>query len=100
MTIPLESISHDTVEPFLDHVFKVKVGDAKVDLKLGAVQRLGHKRPEAARDPFSLAFFGTPGLRLPQGIYRFACEGFGEIEWFITQVADGPQGSEFEVIFT
>jgi len=39
-------------------------------------------------------------LRLPQGIRGLTCEGLGEIELFITQVADGPQGAEFEAIFT
>jgi hypothetical protein len=52
------------------------------------------------RDPFSVIFTGPQGLRVPQGTYQFECETLGEIGMFITQVADGANGSEFEAIFT
>ncbi len=100
MTLPLESVTCDSFAPFIGRTFIVTAGDACVEMELSEVKSLGHKRPDAPRDPFSLAFRGAPGLRLPQGIYHMACEGFGEIEPFITQNADGSGGSEFEAIFT
>ncbi len=98
--IPLETVDYDTFAPLTGHAFVTTTGSGRIEIQLSAVKKLGHRRSDAARDPFSLAFRGPQGLRLPQGIYCFACEGLDEIELFITQVADGRQGSEFEAIFT
>lgn len=100
MALPLETVTRDTFTPFIGRAFVATAVNARVELELSAVQALGHKRPDAARDPFSLTFRGARGLRLPQGIYHLACEGLGEIELFIAQNADGSEGSEFEAIFT
>ncbi len=94
--IPLDTIQLETFSPLVGCGFVT--GDVR--LELIAVNPLGHKRTEAARDPFALKLRGPQGLRLGQGIYRFECEGLGGIEFFITQVGDGSQGSEFEAIFT
>lgn len=98
--IPLESVDHDTFAPLTGQVFSTTTASGRLEIQLGEVKKLGHRRADAARDPFSLIFRGPQGLRLPQGTYVLACESLGEIELFITQVADGPQGSEFEAIFT
>lgn len=98
--IPLESVSHETFAPVIGQSFTVTTADGKVGLSLTEVKLLGHKRDESARDPFSLTFRGPQGLRLAQGTYQFTCGALGEIGFFITQVADGAKGSEFEAIFT
>lgn len=98
--IPLETVDHETFAPLTGHAFVATTGSGRIEIQLSAVKKLGHRRADVVRDPFSLVFRGPQGLRVPQGIYRFACEGLGEIELFITQVADGPLGSEFEAIFT
>lgn len=98
--IPLETVDHDTFAPLTGHVFTVTIDSGRVEIRLSEVKKLGHRRTDASRDPFSLLFRGPHGLRLPQGTYLFGCEALGEIELFITQVADGPQGAEFEAIFT
>ena len=100
MMIPLESLDHDTFFPLIGHTFASGSAEGRVELVLSAVQKLGHRRADAARDPFSLVFRGPQGLRVEQGTYLLACEGLGEIGIFITQVADGVNGSEFEAVFT
>lgn len=100
MMLPLETVHQDTFSPFIGHVFLASNGQGVTELVLESVQLLGHKRPDAARDPFSLAFSGAPHVRLPQGIYRFSCDGLGDLEFFITQVGGGAHGSEFEAVFT
>ncbi len=95
--IPLESVDYDTFAPRIGETF---ISPPALELRLETVRKLGERRSGALRDPFSLTFRGAPGLRLPQGIRGFTCEGLGEIELFITQVADGPQGAEFEAVFT
>lgn len=94
--ISLDTVQLETFAPLVGRSFVT----AEVRLELSDVRTLGHKRPAAQRDPFALTFRGAQGLRLPQGIYRFECEGLGEIEFFITQIGDGAKGSEFEAIFT
>jgi hypothetical protein len=98
--IPLESVSHETFALFVGQVFTAATANGQVELQLAEAKLLGHKRDEATRDPFSLAFRGEPGLRLPQGTYQLTCAAMGEIGIFITQVADGAKGSEFEAVFT
>lgn len=98
--IALETVDHSTFAPFEGHDFHLGGGRTPVVLQLSHAKKLGHKREDATRDPFSLLFRGPQGLRLPQRIYPLSCHDFGEIELFITQVADGPQGSEFEAVFT
>lgn len=101
MTIALDTVDCSTFTPLLGHDFlTTTVAGARVALQLSAAQILGHQRPDASREPFALGLRGPTGLRLPQGTYHFACAALGEIEFFITQVADGAQGSEFEAIFT
>ncbi len=98
--IPLETVDHDTFFPLTGLAFTAMTAVGPVELVLSAVEKLGHRRAGAARDPFSMTFRGSQGLRLPQGIYRLSCQPLGDIELFITQLADRPQGAEFEAIFT
>jgi hypothetical protein len=94
--IPLDTVQLETFAPLVGRSFVT----GEVRLELSEVRTLGHKRPDAPRDPFALTFRGPQGLRLPQGIHHFECEGLGAIEFFITQTGDGAKGSEFEAIFT
>ena len=94
--LPLEPLTCDQFTPLIGQVFQ----SGGVALTLHAVKVLGHKREEAAREPFSLLFRGPQGLRVGQGTYQLSNPSLGELEIFITQVADGPQGSEFEAVFT
>ncbi len=98
--ISLDSVSFDTFIALQGQSFTVRTGELLLELSLHEVRKLGHKRAEALRDPFCLLFRAARGLRLAQGTYVMACDSLGEIELFITQVADGVQGSEFEAIFT
>lgn len=98
--LALETLAAETFAPFIDQVFTLRSGGQTAELILSRVTPLGHRRPEALRDPFSLSFRGVRGLRVPQSIYPLTCEGLGEMEIFLTQVGDGPQGSEFEAVFT
>ncbi len=81
-------------------VFPVKVGDVSWELVLRAVKVLGHRRPEASREPFALEFTGPVGARLAQSIVQLQHPTLGVLEIFITQVGMKPEGSQFEAIFT
>jgi hypothetical protein len=98
--IALDALEQSTFEPLLGQEFAVSAGQVAVTLTLVEARKLGHRRPDAKRDPFSLTFRGKPGWRLPQHIYRFEHEALGSLEFFITQVADKGTGSEFEAVFT
>jgi hypothetical protein len=100
MSIPLESLACETFAPLTGEAFTTTAGNVPIELRLGEVKKLGHRRSDATRDPFSISFLGPQGLRLPQGIYPFSHATLGTIEMFITQVGDGARGSEFEAIFT
>jgi hypothetical protein len=97
--IALESLQYSTFAPLVGSAFMVKTG-AGAELRLHEVKQLGGQREGASRPPFSLTFRGPHGLRIQQGIHRIASESLGEMEIFITQLAPGAQGSEFEAVFT
>lgn len=96
--ISLETLQHSTFAPLVGQTFILKAG-AGAELTLHQATVLGHRRATAQRDPFSLAFRGPQGLFLPQGTYSFSHSALGELEFFITQSGNGPQGSEFEAVF-
>ncbi len=99
---PLETLEAGFFEPWKQSAFVLSkpAGEAACELMLTDVTLLGHRRPNANREPFSLQFRGPSGLRLVQGIYPLSHPRTGQMEVFITQVGDGPTGSSFEVIFT
>ncbi len=98
---PLESLDADFFQGLCGDEFDLpaELGNPRA-LVLGEVRVLGHRRTEAAREPFALTFRGSAGLRLPQGTYRLDHAGYGSIEMFLVQLADKPDGSYFEAIFT
>lgn len=93
MSLSLESLAAAHFEPLLGSSFELR-------LELVEVRLLGHRRPEASREPFALTFRGPANWRLPQGIHCFGHPQTGSLEIFVTQVGDGPGGSLFEAIFT
>jgi hypothetical protein len=98
--IPLESLEHDTFAPLVGQNFTLVTAGGPLELQLNAACKLGQRHAGATREPFSLVFRGEHGLRLPQGVYRFGHASLGEVEIFITQLADQPSGADFEAIFT
>ncbi len=97
---PLESLEHDTFAPLVGQRFTLASPIGLLELQLNAVCKLGQRHAGATREPFSLVFRGQHGLRLPQGVYRFGHASLGELEIFITQLADQSSGADFEAIFT
>lgn len=101
MTLPLESLKLETFQPLLETTFVLTVpGDAGYALTLIEVKSLGHRRADATREPFALTFRGPAGLRIPQAIHVIEHPVAGRLEIFLVQVADKPDGSLFEAIFT
>lgn len=97
--VALDTLELSAFSPLLEQIFVLESGEHRIPLTLSGITSLGHRRPDAKRDPFALAFRGESGLRVSQGIYRLTHATFGTMEIFLTQNADGAQGSEFEAIF-
>lgn len=97
--IPLESLQVAQFEPLVGQIFRI-TADQVIELRLDQAKPIGNRWPDATRDPFVLTFGGPSGLLLPQSIYRFEVPELGQLEMFITQTANGPQGSKFEAVFT
>ena len=100
--LDLATATHETFAPFVGQTFQVSLptGPSKsVPLEMTGVREMGEPWPGGKRRPFALDFRGLPGVRLPQGIHRFQNAAETAFEIFIVQLADGPQGSEFEAVF-
>jgi len=101
MSLPLESLELETFQPLLETTFVLSIsGDAGCSLTLIEARSLGHRRADATREPFALTFRGPAGLRIPQAIHPISHPVAGQLEIFLVQVADKPDGSLFEAIFT
>jgi hypothetical protein len=96
----LASLQAADFSQHLGQVFPLQVGDTVLSLTLHAVKVLGHRRPEAVRDPFSLEFHGPVELRLSQGIHALTHPVHGRLEVFFTQAGASATGSVLEAIFT
>lgn len=96
--LDLAQVTAETFDPLVGQTFEVIFTDGRLPLTLDSVSRFGGQSP--ARTPFSLNLKTQPGLRLPQGTYRFSNETLGEWEMFITQAADNATGSWFESVFS
>lgn len=99
-TTPLDSLDAASFEEKCGTDFELTTAGGPVVLHLEKVRLLGHRRAGASRDPFALDFRGPAGLLLPQGIHRLARSGMAPLEIFLVQVADKPEGSFFEAVFT
>lgn len=97
--ISLDTLQHTLFAPALGQTFTIEDAKQAYPLILKEIRELGHRRPDATREPFALLFQGRPGLRVPQQVYRLNHPEIGTIEAFVTQVADSPEGTELEVIF-
>ncbi len=98
--IDLASLDHKTLAAYVGHTMTLRSGEHSVPLELASVVVRGDKVPHASRESFSVTFRGVPGLRIPQAIYLVENAELGSMEIFITQTGDGPQGSEFEAVFS
>ena len=87
-----------TFQAWAGQTFQLAGLGQSVVLELVQCRALGAPWPGGKREPFALDFRGVSGLRLPQRIYHFENETVS-FEIFITQVGDGPKGSEFEAVF-
>ena len=58
--ISLDTVQHKTFAPLVGHCFVT----GEVRLELTGVMKLGHKRADAPRDPFSLTFRGAKEIEV------------------------------------
>ncbi|BDI33579.1 hypothetical protein CCAX7_56300 [Capsulimonas corticalis] len=96
-------LSHATAEdfsPLLNTEFSIATDDGgSAQVTLSDVKSVGVAMANA-RQPFVLTFTGTPGLVLPQRIYRISHPGVNDIEIFIVPIAATAQATTYEAIFS
>jgi len=98
--LDLAAITAESLTPYVGQTFDAVFTDGRLPLTLAEVQPLGAAHPNATRNPFRLAFHGTPELRLPQGIYRLEHPTLGALEIFLVQIRGDASTAKFEAIFT
>lgn len=97
--IPLDELDSSLFLPFVGQTFQIQDAERSYPIVLEAVRELGHRRPDAKRNPFALVFRGSPGLRVPQRIYPIVHPELGTIELFLSQNSATPAGAELEAVF-
>lgn len=102
----LEELELSRFEGLVGQTFELVVEDADpVPLKLteaGPVGELSAKQAaeQGKRMPFSLVFSGPPELFAPQAIRTLRNAEIGELQVFLVQLDQSPDGSLFEAVFT
>ena len=92
-------LARTTFAPHVGEPFQASLQGESVTLELKEVRQLPSYNPKAPREPFALVFRGQQGWRLPQTTYQFQHPVLGELDIFITQTSDGPDGSMYEAVF-
>jgi hypothetical protein len=98
----LETLTHETFQPFVGQPFAVMVGTERfMPAHLIAVNPLpGEGDTRRTRTPFSLVFRGPAGGHLPQDIYDLKS---GELELpgvFLVPVGPDAEGMLYEAVFS
>jgi hypothetical protein len=73
-------------------------GGETLAVTLSRAEALTTNRPEG-RAPFSLSFTGTPGIVLPQRIYRLSHPVMGTMEIFLVPIGATQEATEYEAVF-
>ena len=99
-TISLGDATVDDFAPLVDTGFTIVLDDGQsLELTLAKAQGTGGASA-GKREPFRLTFSGTPGIVLPQKIYRFTHPSIDDIEIFIVPIAATAQATTYEAIFS
>lgn len=98
--VSLDGLDARSFEERCGGLFTLNAGGGPIVLCLEKVRNLGHRREGAFRDPFALEFRGPSGVLIPQKTYRLEQEDGSPLEIFLVQIADKPEGSFFEAVFT
>jgi hypothetical protein len=98
MSKTLADLTADDFEARSGEGFALAAADREVELKLAAVQRLGHAL--RAGGAFSLQFHGPAGPAIPQATYPLRHEALGTLELFIVPLGPKDGVNRYEVIFT
>ena len=97
--ISLSQITAGIFAPLVNTTFTLPFDDGQtVDVVLTDVKTM--KAMEGMREPFTLTFVGTPGVVLPQRIYRFTHPEQDAMDIFIVPLAANAQSTTYEAIFT
>jgi hypothetical protein len=102
----LETLELPRFEPLVGQSFELALDDAEpVALELTEAAPVGELSAKQAAElgkrlPFSLVFRGPGGLLLQQGICTLRHPEVGELSIFLVQLAQTPESSLFEAVFT
>ncbi len=83
----------------VNETFKASLGDGFLDFVLVEATPLPQRRPDAAREPFSLLFLNASPVLFPQQIYQMRHPRVGEVGIFITPIAQNRDGFVYQAIF-
>ncbi|MDR3514484.1 MAG: hypothetical protein P4M00_01610 [Azospirillaceae bacterium] len=93
-------LQFESFGPLVHEAFRVRVGDAVLEMTLAMVQRLTNRPyPGQVRVPFRLRFHCARQVILPQGSYGFENADLGKLDIFIVPLARDRDGVIYEAIF-
>ena len=97
--LDLATVRLESFAACLDQDFEIVFSDGTLPIKLVAVTQWGPDQPANIRQPFTLTFRASRGLRLPQGTYRLRNAQLGDMEIFLVQIAAEADNSTLEAVF-
>jgi hypothetical protein len=96
----LETLTKDNWTKYVGESFPITAGNSDTfNLKLTEVTGYGN-RQGGNREAFSILFCGPLQPVLPQSIYRFEHDDFGELAIFLVPIGPQPDGMGYEAVFT
>ncbi len=96
----LETFTHETFAGREGESFNIRLDDGgTLETRLASARAWGSGSANH-RVPFTLTFVASGTVVLPQRIYRMEHEAVGAFEIFLVPVGPGPEGMQYEAVFT
>jgi hypothetical protein len=92
--VALDTMTADTLAHLVGESFLLQVQPTDTfgyPVRLDKIETKPNRQRKDARVPFSLFFVGTPGMVVPQGIYRFEQKSGIVMEIFIVPVGENAE---------
>lgn len=96
----LSELTSADFQQYLNETFRLELDGAAIELELIEAKIVGGAFKEGGREAFSILFRGPEQPLLPQSLYRVTHSAMGTLDLFLVPIASGPEGTQYESVFT
>ncbi len=96
----LSTVSKDDFAEHLNETFRLELDGDSIELELIEAVVTGQAFKEGGREAFSILFRGPQQPILTQRLYPLVHPDMGAMDLFLVPIGSGPEGIQYESVFT